>query len=257
MKVFVSGLVLVMMCVSAAQAAVLEIQDTTVNGDGTNVQDAGTRAGTSQDLNYGVSPIWNIRGVVNVEDGGERGVLSWFDISSIPAGQTVDSATLTLRIRCTYAIPSYAEVGRVLEPWGAGALLCNEGLSDNAVNPGEITWNNREHDTVPWTDPGLQQNGGVGASRDMGFAIDVAVNDGNWFVSVDVKDIVATWVEDGDPNYGFILNHTLPSGTSGWEVSMSEDIAERRPKLVINYTPEPASLVLVGLGGVALLRRRR
>ena len=98
--------VLVLGLVSNASALILEIQeiqDTTTDGNSLLVQDAHLRGLETvdpyrdhRDDNYGRTGDDNR--ITNYK-GGQRGALMWFDLSSIPSGATVNSATLKLRLR--------------------------------------------------------------------------------------------------------------------------------------------------------------
>lgn len=75
----------------------------------------------------------------------------------------------------------------------------------------------------------------------------------------DVTADVQAFVNGTLPNYGWGLYSGLPSantvGNHGYIPSENSDDG-RRPALFISYTPEPATLVLLALGGLALIRRR-
>jgi hypothetical protein len=251
---FTGVVVAVLFFAGAADATLLVVQDQTALGDSTTVQDAAIRGDTSQDQNFGIGTK------PRITSGNARGALVWFDLSSIPAGQTIVSATLDLRLRPPGGLPhpvgTLASLSRVTESWGAGPLPVNEGTGwGTPALDGEVTWNSRMHGSTAWADPGLLTDGG--GSRDMGFTVDMAVNDGNWHVIIDVASIVQTWL-DGDPNYGFVLNDANNDPSRYYELEMSESAdLDRRPKLTIEYVPEPAALALMGLGGLAVLRRRR
>jgi len=73
----------------------------------------------------------------------------------------------------------------------------------------------------------------------------------------DVTGLVAQWYSGAlDDNQGMVLFGDT-SQTAGLYWSSEHPTQELRPQLVIDYTPEPATMSLLALGGLALIRRRR
>jgi len=83
------------------------------------------------------------------------------------------------------------------------------------------------------------------------------VNTGNTsstgLTSIDVTASLQAWA-NGDANYGWLLD---PNGTDGWRFYSAE--TGTPPTLLVTYTPEPATALLLAAGAavVALKRRRR
>ena len=80
-------------------------------------------------------------------------------------------------------------------------------------------------------------------------------------VSLDVTAHLVSWVEDGDPNYGWGL---VNSNNNGWQFTSSEESTGgspgwHTPRLVVDYDliPEPSTALLLGLGLIGLSARTR
>lgn len=82
------------------------------------------------------------------------------------------------------------------------------------------------------------------------------VTQGQWdqYVTVDVTEIMQLWA-NGTANYGLFVD-----GNKNYGLFLSENMtnSEWQPVLVMDYAPvpEPMTLTLLALGGLAVLRRR-
>jgi hypothetical protein len=149
-----------------------------------------------------------------------------------------------------------------------------------AALDGEVTWNSQKHNANPaWATPGA-----TGADTDIDiastktFTIASSAHTGELrLVEVDVTDFVQAWANGTAENNGMIVwggttgsvgaavnwNAIMsenPGGESWWSMSagalITTDISYR-PSVVVEYTPEPASALFLGLGLLPILRRRR
>ena len=149
-----------------------------------------------------------------------------------------------------------------------------------AALDGEVTWNSQKHNANPaWATPGAT---GADTDIDMAstktFTIASSAHTGELsLVEVDVTDFVQAWANGTAENNGMIVwggttgsvgaavnwNAIMsenPGGESWWSMSagalITTDISYR-PSMVVEYTPEPASALFLGLGLLPILRRRR
>ena len=79
-------------------------------------------------------------------------------------------------------------------------------------------------------------------------------------VTIDVTAEVIKWVEDGEANYGWGFSEETGNGCEWTSVFASGGGTTGNsinPTLEVEYTPEPATMSLLALGGLAVLRRRR
>ena len=125
-----------------------------------------------------------------------------FDISSIPAGATINSAQTKLYanwvwVKTTHTIRLY----RPTASWGEYS----------------ITWNNQP------------------SVVDTGYVFSGYLSDGYW-ITWDCKSVVQGWVSGSFPNYGF--NAREPSGPSG-HIQVHSRENSNDPQLIVDYTTVP------------------
>jgi hypothetical protein len=174
-----------------------------------------------------------------------------FDLGSLPANQTVASATLTLYSRLDdggnpNARPMF--ILRLVQPWVES----------------EVSWNERSTG-ISWTNPDPQFGAkwdavgttGVAADTDNAYATSYANPQASDLPVVwDMTTLVSEWHNGTYLNYGLWLG----ADTTGNSLTFrSEDYAvpQFRPVLEVVMVPEPGTLLLVSAGLVLLLGVRR
>lgn len=137
-----------------------------------------------------------------------------FDLSSIPAGVRIASATLRLNVETVGLANREIGIGRLTQSW----------VED------EATWNVRSL-LVNWTSAG-----GTVAATDYGkFTVSAT-----GAVSVDITTLVSEWHTGRAPNFGLVLRQT--SSPRGDETDItSDDAGINRPRLEIRYQCECGS----------------
>ena len=139
-----------------------------------------------------------------------------FDLAGLPAGATIVSATLTLRVELwgEQSLPGAAVVYRVLTPW----------------EPATATYN------APWSAPGLV----AGVDYDP-TPLDVApVPDVGW-LTFDVRQALVFWHERGEPNYGLVVMMSEDSHNQAhhWVYMSEQPDPADRPTLRVVYEVAP------------------
>ncbi len=158
-----------------------------------------------------------------------------FDLSSIPLGSTINSATLELLEyqNCATNVNSF-EIHTTLNPW-----------QESTVN-----WSNR-----PPFDP-------VSLATSTGEAGGAC----EWLI-FDASSIVQDWFNGTTQNYGLRITGPSSGSTGKWIYSSDAGTPASRPILRIDYTPGPVPtmnewgmiifMVLAGIGAIYYLRRKR
>lgn len=184
---------------------------------------------------------------------GVRRALFQFDIAgSVPAGSVIDSVSLDLtQTKIGPAGTATFELHPLLAAWGEGTSSgTGAGGSPTA---GDATWNFRLYNTNSWTSAG-GDFGATSGTATFGTSNIVYTFGSQAGLVTDVQN----WLDSPGSNFGWILRAANESTTTARELGSSED-AGQEPILTINYTetPEPGSLVLLGVGTLILSSRRR
>jgi hypothetical protein len=151
-----------------------------------------------------------------------RGLIQ-FDLSSIPQGSKVSSATL----RLYYGSNSDNPAGRTYIVNKLTQLWTEEG----------VTWEKYDG-TNEWTEPGGDYtSSGANPAR-------VPSNTGTW-ITWDVTHIARDWIEEGQENYGLLIKDAnedvivSPPFYISYFHSREHPQTEFHPELIISYTNEP------------------
>lgn len=154
---------------------------------------------SSPTSNFGTQPEIEVR----PDNGANRRGLIRFDLSAIPQGSTVTSATLYL-FEKDKKLDQVTYLYRINSPW-----------DENTV-----TWN------FPWTTPG----GDFDNSRAYASFLP---NQSNCMLTLDLTDLVQEWVA-GTPNYGFLLYSIGPNHILRY-ASKENGVVDQHPRLAVNY----------------------
>ncbi|MBC8011826.1 MAG: hypothetical protein H7067_17200 [Burkholderiales bacterium] len=193
-------------------------------------------------------------------NGDIRRALLWFDVAAaLPAGATVDSVTLGVRVSRSNASNKAFALHLALSDWGEGPSVGGGGAGVAAL-PGDSTWTHAFLPGVTWTTAG-----GDFAST----ASATAVFAGNFpefnlFTGGTLAADVQGWLAAPGENHGWFLRGDEVGTQTAYRFDSSESATVAfRPTLTIQYTPIPepsAYAVAAGvaaLGGVLVARRRR
>lgn len=170
-----------------------------------------------------------------------------FDVSAIPPGAHVESATLTLHMSRTIVGTVDIAAHRLQRDWGQGLsdATGREGAGA-AAQAGDATWLHNFFNTSQWTTAGGDFDAVASASTPVG-----GLGFYDWSSPSLAADVQA-WVLQPQTNFGWLLLADESKFPSAKRFDSIENrTAIFRPSLTISYTavPEPAS----GLCLLALL----
>jgi hypothetical protein len=204
-----------------------------------------------------------------------------FDLTGLPPSIQVDRVALELTFQGPTNMETQSRVvslHRLLADWGEGTSNAGPGGTPGAGNganasTGDATWRYRFFDTQPWTsyNPAVTTSGGGDFASDPSAAATVGIDPGVLVVWETIRSgapsgliaDVEAWLADAASNFGWLLKgDESVSRTARRFYSKDEANAAFHPRLVVDYTiiPEPATLMMVAAGGLALataLRRMR
>lgn len=186
------------------------------------------------DNNAGAHP-WFDAGTDGV--GGTRRGLLRFSVGTIPAGSTITSAVVRLkitRVPITAPLDSTFDLYRLNAAWGEGDKVGNNGL---AATAGEANWNDRLLGTAAWTAPGAASDAAASAS---GSAAGSSV--ANTIISFTGGGLVSdvqTWLDTPAQNFGWLLTSQGEGSSRTARGFGSREGGADAGVLEVGFTPPP------------------
>jgi glucose/arabinose dehydrogenase len=178
--------------------------------------------------------------------GGIRRGLIRFDLSSIPAGSTVTSATLQLtvvKVPSSGPVNSTFDLFRLQAAWNEGSKGGNNGTN---ASTGEATWNARMQDTANWTSPGAKSDAVATASAST--AVSSTNNARYYWSGAGMVADVQYWLDNPPENFGWLLTSQDESSSRSVRGFASRESGASAGVLVVNYTtPPPNSPPIVSI----------
>ncbi len=224
-------------------AEFLPVQDTTL------YEDSNGRFGNGSGQYLFVGRTWDENGI----DALLRRALVKFDLSSVPRGSIISSASFSFTIdqvppAATGAIVS---LHKVTGGWGEGASNAPgaEGRGTTAqVN--DATWLHRFFDTLEWSTPGGDFAGEAIAGEPISSSPQTVTFTSNPQLLAAVQD----WVDNPASNHGWILLGDEVFPQNARRILSREHNGPGNPLLSIAFTPAPAKAVPAFSGaGLAVL----
>jgi len=221
-----SGLI-VLSSASAETVTIEPVKDNTLYEDPSGQ----TSNGAGEGIFAGVTGMGSIR----------RAVLAFDVAGNVPAGSTINSVELTLRMSMTIAGPQDIALRRLTSDWGEGDsnATFGGGGAGTQAEQGDATW---LHTFFP--DQFWNNEGGDFVATDS--AVETVAFEGfyTWGSTEQMLADVQSWLDKPDNNFGWILiGNESTSSTAKRFDSREHPVPENRPKLTIDFTPpaEPCS----------------
>ena len=181
----------------------------------------GTSNGAGQQLFVGKTGQGDIR----------RALLA-FDISALPSGSTVISATVSLDMNKTTNGAQDIELRAVTSDWGEGTSDADGNEGQGTVSTtGDATWIHTFFNTGMWTTAGGDFSSMVSATQSV-----VGLGIYTWTGAAVAADVQG-WLDNPMTNLGWILiGNEAMSATAKRFGSREQGSSLNRPKLVIEFT---------------------
>jgi len=170
-----------------------------------------------------------------------RGLIR-FDVSSIPAGSTINSATLSLNMSGSLDNTAYTlGLRRVTADWGEGTSNAAPlDANGTQATTGDATWLHRFYNSQTWATPGGSFLGTASATRSV-----TGPGVYTWTGATMVTN-VQQWLDGSIANFGWaMIGDEIASGSYKQFDSKDHATPANRPVLTVDYTI-PATLNISG-----------
>ena len=182
-----------------------------------------------------------------------RGVVAFDIASSVPAGSTITSVSLTLHMSWTGVGFRSVDLHRLLADWGEGSSNAGGGPFGGggggaSATTNDATWVHRFFNTTQWSSNGGDFSNTVSASVSVGGA-----GTYTWGSTAQMVADVQAWLDDPSASFGWLLK-----GNEGTRSAKRFDTKENgtpsnRPVLTVGFTPPsrppPAPTLLAPTSG--------
>ena len=168
-----------------------------------------------------------------------RGVVAFDIAGNVPAGATITSVTLRLRMsRTGFGVGSRNVVlHRLLADWGEGTSPTGAGGGGGGgggatATTNDATWVHRFFNTVTWTSNGGDFESTASASRAVG-----GVGSYTWGSSAQMVADVQGWLDGPASNFGWLVKGDESTRSAKRFDSRENGTVSNRPFLIVDYAP--------------------
>ena len=166
-------------------------------------------------------------------NGVRRAVIAFDDLSSIPAGSTIDSVRLHLQLSKERSAATTLKISSLVSDWGEGSSNADgEEGGGTAATQSDATWVHTFFDSQTWLNPGGDFMEVASAELEVDAAGTYTIESTEAMVNN-----VQGWLDDPDINFGWILTAGESSTTSKRFNSRENPAMDSGPQLEVTYTP--------------------
>lgn len=210
------------------EAAIADVANIGALKDNTLIEDS------AGGFSNGIGPSFFSGRIGQPANSRRRGLIAFDVAGSIPSGSTINSVTLTLYMSQTNAGAQTTNLHLVLADWGEGTSAAAGG-SGVPSTANDATWIHTFYPSSFWTSSGGDYSGVVSGS--------LVVNQIGYYTFGSTAGMVSdvqAWLNTPAGNFGWMLvgNESAASTVKRFD-TRENFIPERRPVLVVDYTPEP------------------
>ncbi|MBN1556475.1 MAG: DNRLRE domain-containing protein [Phycisphaerae bacterium] len=175
-------------------------------------------------------------------------------INQIAAGQTITSAKLGM-----YLVSAEDQNSVGDRTISAFAMLKSLNMGTKVASDaaaGEVCWYELARHQTKWGNDTSNAGpvSGMDYTTTYGGSLVINPSQNGSYVEFDVTSIVNAWYTGALTNRGFLLREV--DEVNRTRVNFGSSEGSSTPYLTVTYTPEPATMSLLLLGGAALLKRR-
>jgi len=173
-----------------------------------------------------------------------RGVIR-FDTSAIDPSFEVTEATLELTVEMATGFADTHSLHRLTADWVEGSALGTGtgGGAGGTVETGSVTWDSREHSSVPWTSPGADFDPTPSASATALSVGQTTVWSDNTAGDGMLADVQG-WVSDPSSNFGWLIKGGETTASTARRYTSSQG-ANNLPRLTLTVIdPNATSSVI-------------
>jgi spore coat protein A len=172
--------------------------------------------------------------VGNQSNGLKRRVVVHFDVSSIPSGATIQSASLRLYCNQNSGVAINVTANRLTADWGEGTSDDGGNESDGTTaTANDATWLHRSYNTQLWTALGGDFSMTPSATQSVG-----AQGEFHSWTGAALATDVQNWIDAPESNFGWIVrgDEAISANTKRFD-SRQTGTPANRPQLVVTYLP--------------------
>lgn len=171
-----------------------------------------------------------------IGNGDKRRALYQFDLSGIPAGSVINSATVNFMISNVPQAPvsASAHLHLLLTDWGEGSSFAGGPGGGGATSTAnDATWIHTFFDTQTWTTAGGDFNPTASATTNYGIDNNVTMT---FQSNNDLIADVQLWLDTPENNFGWIVLGDEVETQNARRLNTHENNSGQ-PELIIDYTP--------------------